>query len=345
MNPSISAARWARRAAAAVAASVMLTGMLAACTDNGEDPGDGDLVKVTFLTSFGSLGRDAYSYVALDKGFFEEAGLDVTIEPGTGTNGNSSALVGGTADFAVFDIAGAIIARANGVEGFTTIAVIHQLPPVALMAKDPSITSPADLEGKTVAVAAGTVTEALFPTYMELAGADPSKVNLVPVQASELLNALASGNADAIEQFAMGEPLVEGVVGGDVQVLPYSDHLTDLYGVGLMTTVEKVQQDPDLVARFRDALLRGLQYALDHPQEAAEILAKYVPETNVDVAAKELEIMRAYAIPADGPLGTLDASKLARSIALLQAAGSIPADAAIAPEDLVAFDLVPGAGQ
>lgn len=346
MNFPLPAPHARRRTVVIAAVSVLAAGSLAACTgndDTADGNGDGELDQVTYMTSFGQLGRDSYVYMAQELGYFEEAGIEVTVEPGQGTNPVLQAVVGGQADFGVADISAAILSKDQGVENFTTIAAIHQLPPVALMATDPDIQSPVDMEGRSVSVTAGGVDEYLIPTYLELAGADPSEVELNPISPAELVPALASGNTDAIGQFVMGEPLVEGAVGGDVQVMPYSDYLTDLYGIGLMTTSEIAENDPDLAGRFRDALLRGLEYSLDNPQEAAEALAAVAPATNTEVAARELEIMRAFSEPPVGPLGTLDADKLARSIALLQASGALSGDSTITPEDMVDFDLIPSA--
>lgn len=327
-------------------ATVPLAGVLAACggEESPEDSngGNGTPDRVTYLTSFGQLGRDAYAYVAQDLGFFSENGIDVTIESGAGGNPNMTTLLGGQAQFVVFDMSAAIIAKDQGTDGFTAIAAIHQLPPVALMTGDPDIRNPADLQGRTVGIAPGTVTELLFPTWMEQANADPSQVEVIPVNPPDLVSALLSGGVDAIEQFVMGEPLIANAVGGAVNVLAYSDFLTDLYGVCLMTTTELATDNPDLCRRFRDALLRGLEYSLANPQEAGEILVNHAPEANPEVAGRELELMRSYSEPLSGPLGTIDPVRLGRAISLLHSAGAISVDTALEPEDLADFSLVPG---
>lgn len=335
--------RLSRRALLGAASAVPVAGLLAACSGDDEPASseNGEPDQVTYLTSFGQLGRDAYPYLAQKLGYFSEAGIEVTIEPGTGTQGNAQTLLGGQAQFAAFDMSGAAIAADAGTTGFTAFAAIHQLPPVAIMAANPDIRTPADLQGRTVGIAPGTVTELLFGTWLELAGANPDEVEVVPVPPPDLVTALASEQVDAIEQFVMGQPLVANAVGGEVQVLPYSDFLTDLYGVVITTTTEIAETNPDLCIRFRDALLRGLASALENPQEAAEALAENAPETNVEVAAQELELMRSYSQPLSGPLGTIDPVRLGRSISLLQSAGAISADTTLQPEDLIEPSLVP----
>jgi len=334
----------ARAAALPLAGLTAATGLaaLAACTRG--EPGEGATPPpdpVTYLTNFGTLGRDAYAWVALDRGFFAEAGLDVTIQPGTGTNPNLAALLGGHAHFAAVDLAGAVIAAGNEVAGFSIIAAVQQRNLSAIMTIDPAITDPRDLEGRTVGLPPGAVTQLLFPVYAELAGIDAGRVAQVALEAPELVGALVAGRVDAIGQFVVGEPLVAAAADGrEVTVLPYDRYVGDLYGVTLLTSTGLAEQDPDLCRRFRDALLRGLAYALDHPRDAGEVLARHVETADPEVAAAELTLMAPYALgDSSTPLGGLDPARVARSIAILQAAGAVPSG--LTPQRLVAFDLVP----
>ena len=83
-----------------------------------------------------------------------------------------------------------------------------------------------------------------------------------------------------------------------------------------------------MVKRFTAALLKGLEYSLANPKEAAEILKKNVDATNPVAAAAELELMAAYVRSGDSgtAIGTLDSGRVAKSIAILQGAGALEAD-------------------
>src|SRR5262245_35053293 len=72
-------------------------------------PANGALEKVTYLTGASILGREAYIYIAIEKGYFKDAGLDVTVQAGKGTNPNLVLLQSGKVDFAALDITGSII--------------------------------------------------------------------------------------------------------------------------------------------------------------------------------------------------------------------------------------------
>src|SRR5919201_1822952 len=86
------------------AMAVLGLALVSACTDsNAAKSADSGLTKVSYLTSFNTFGREAYAYVALDKGYFKDAGFDVHITPGTGTVDVMKLVAGGQADYGIGD--------------------------------------------------------------------------------------------------------------------------------------------------------------------------------------------------------------------------------------------------
>jgi len=176
-----------RRLTRAFAATALATALLAAgCgdSDSGDSTNDGARPrdKVTYLTSFGTFGRDSYVYLAKDKGFFDEAGIDVEIKPGSGTGDNLKQISSGQAHFTPVDFTGALLQYGKGAaRDFTAVAAIQQRTLVAVMSLEgKGISAPKDLEGKKIADPPGSVIGLLFPTYAKLAGVDASKVTWVP---------------------------------------------------------------------------------------------------------------------------------------------------------------------
>jgi NitT/TauT family transport system substrate-binding protein len=315
-----------------------------ACTGEDGDNGGEDSAPddVVYITAFGTFGREAYAWVAQEKGFFEEANINVEIQPGTGTGDNVALVASGQAQFAVGDLTGVtLLMGTDAVEGITVIGAVHQLALIGFLSleDEAGISSPQDLEGKSVADSSGSVGRLLFPTYAELAGINPEAVDLVDADPPQLPGLLAAGTVDAIGQFAVGVPLIQAAANGrTASFLAYSDFMSDLYGNSLVTSTELAQNDPDLVERFRDALFRGLEYSIDNPQEAAEIQAQYVEEGNVEVAAAELEIMESYSRQAGTPIGAIDEVRIAQTIALLESTGAITAG--LTAEDVLASNLI-----
>jgi len=334
-----------RRHPRTLTALAVVAAMLAASACTGEDGDNGGEDSapddVVYITAFGTFGREAYAWVALEQGYFEEANINVEIQPGTGTGDNIALVASGQAQFAVGDLTGVtLLMGTDAIEGITVVGAIHQLALIGFLSlADTGINSPQDLEGKSVADSTGSVGRLLWPTYAELAGINPDGVELVDAAPPDLPSLLAGGTVDAIGQFAVGVPLIESAAEGQAaSFLAYSDFMSDLYGNSLVTSTELAQNDPDLVERFRDALFRGLEYSIDNPQEAAEIQAQYVEEGNVEVAAAELEIMESYSRQAGTPIGAIDEVRISQTIALLESTGAIPAG--LTAEDVLASNLI-----
>jgi len=333
----------------AVTAVAALSMAAAACSGSAEPRGSDaqkPIDKVKYSTSFGNFGREAYVYVAIEKGYFADAGIEVTVTAGNGTGDVLTKMAGGQIDFAPVDGTGFLLQVGAGkVKDITAVAAIQQRSLAAIMTlEDRGITSPKDLEGRTVGDPQGSTIGLLFPMYAKLAGIDAAKVKFVNLPAPQLPANLAAGSVDTIGQFVVGKPTIEKAAGGKKTVLlPYSDYLTDLYGNMLVTSSKTAKDKPDLVKRFRDALMKGLQYAVDNPTEAGQILNKNQPTQNAEVAAGELTLMAAYVRSASSgvPVGAMDSQRVARCIAILQGANMIPAG--LTPEQVVSFDLTPKA--
>ncbi|WP_433207194.1 ABC transporter substrate-binding protein [Dactylosporangium sp. CS-047395] len=305
--------------------------------------GEKALDKVTYLTAFGAVGRDAFAFVAQEKGYFKEAGIDVTIQLGAATGENLKGLASGQAQFAQLDLIGAWILAGKGeYKDFRTIAAIHQQTLVSIVALDGSgISAPKDLEGKKLGAATGSVNQLLFPGYAKLAGIDATKIQWVNAQPAQLPALLAGGQVQALSTFLIGVKGIEKAAGGKkTVVLPYSKYLGDLYGNGLITTAKIAKENPELAKRFRDAALKGLQYTIDHPDEAAQILKKAQPAADVTAAVGEITLMKPYVTSGSG-LGVMEQERVARAIATLQASELIPAG--LTPDSVVDFSLTPKA--
>jgi NitT/TauT family transport system substrate-binding protein len=325
-----------------VCLAFMMGAALVACGD--EPPAAGDATKVTYLTSFSTFGRDAYAYVAQEKGFFAEAGLDVTINAGSGTVDVLKLVGGGRADFGIADCTGMMITVATEKLPVTAVAAIHQRTVAAIVGLEGGgITRPADLAGKRIGDPAGSTVKLMFPLYARAAGIDTGTVQFVPSPPPALPQLLVSGQVDGIGQFVVGKPLIEAAANGRrAVVLPYGDFLPDLYGNMLVTSKEMAGGDPELVRRFSGALLDGLEYAIEHPDEAGRILRKYQPTQNSDVAAAEMRLMAEYVRPDGftGPLGAVEENRVSTVIEQLDDAGAIPRGS-LSPADIVAFELAP----
>jgi len=337
--------RGSRVPAATLLAAVLVTASACSSSDGGtggaSGGSEGGLKKVTYVTAFGAVGRDSFVWVAKDKGYFKDAGLDVTIQKGAGNAQILGLIKGKQADFAALDFTGAEIQAGKGTfTNWRAIAAIHQQSLVSIMTTaDTGITKPTDLSGKTIATATGSVSELLFPAYAKLAGLDPTSVKIQGAQTTALNSLMAQRKVDGLSTFLLSKKALETASKKQVVVLPYSQYLADLFGNAIIARDDVIASDKDEVQKFTDAIMKGLQYTIDHPDEAAQIMNKYEPTAAVPAAVGEINAMKPYVSPPNGaPLGHLDQERVARSIAVLQSNGLMPAG--LTPEKVVDFSFI-----
>lgn len=351
-----------RRLLGAAGVATISPVVLAACTgggdDSGQDTGSGPADQVTTMTGFGISAREILQHVADEKGFYAEANIEiVSIEAGAGGDTNHTALAGGQVDFMIADSSGAFARYVNGQDdSFQVLAAIHQLFPMALLGfEDEGIFRPRDLNGKTIGIAAGTIAERLWPVYaQETPGLDADTVEVIPTSPQTQVQELVSGQLKAIALFSVSKPSLEAAGGGRrITPLPWADVFEDLHGNVLITTKKLISDKPDLVRRFTGATIRGLEYTLDNPEEAGQILVDAFPEQNAEVAAEEIRQLREFCfggLTPDQPLGYIDEARVVRQMRELSSLGEITDDfnLAMAPPDgdgsegVVNFAFVPG---
>lgn len=323
----------------------------AACSSNKPTPRTNPTDKVKYRTGFATFGREGDVVVAMEKGFFREAGLDVEILVGTGRPQDTTELVQGNYDFLASETSQFLIQRSQGIaKGAHVISAVHQRTVIALMSlkENTNIARPQDLQGKAVGYGA-PAPQALFPTYAKLAGFDAGDLKktwkFFPAQ--QLPAQLAARSVDAIGQFVTGLPAVQFAakgrkLSGEINVWPYGDYLSDLYGNINVTTDKNLEERPDVVKRFNEALLKGLQYAVEHPDEAGHLINKTWKQTPADVAQAELTVMKPYVLTNGVPVGALDEARVGRAIALLISIGLLK-QGAVTPADFADFSVAPKA--
>ncbi len=233
--------------------------------------------EINFITDFGFNGRHSYFYVALDKGYYKQEGLDVTIVRGQGSADAIKKVGSGAATVGFADAGSLVLARGNDKVPVKMISVVYATPPQAIFVLgDSTIKTPKDLEGKTLADTASSSVRLLFPAYAEAAGIDASKVNWVAADSAALTSILATKRADGIGQFTVGAPLVEKATApASVRVLSYKDVGLNYYGNGIIASEDTIAKDPQMLKAFVRATMKGMKDAFANPAEAAAIMNKY----------------------------------------------------------------------
>jgi NitT/TauT family transport system substrate-binding protein len=278
------------------------------------------LTDVTLNLDFISLGRHAPWYVALAKGYYKEAGLNVKIVPGQGTAQALQALETNVAQFAFSDVTSLVIARSHGASTAKFVAMNYQKAPYAVFSLDPgaNVTTPEKLQGLEIASGAGSFTPKVIEGFMKERKLDPSTVKYVNVDGSARVGMMVSGKVPAVETYIFARPGIErSLKGPKLATLFFADHGLELYSNGLLARDAYIKSHPEIVRAFVQASLRGWKDALANPAEAARLEAEYVKGLNPDVVVAEIGILKELAVTPDVKAhgyGAIDPAMMKKSL-------------------------------
>jgi NitT/TauT family transport system substrate-binding protein len=240
--------------------------------------GKEQLTPVTLTLNFLAGAPNSGFIVAKDKGYYAQAGLDVKVQEGQGSNSTASLVAGGKSQFGYADGPSAISVAAKGGD-LVNVGPILQTNGFSMMAlKSSGITSIQDLEGKSVALQPGTAQASLFNAVLAAGGLDPKTVNIVNLDPSALVASLIQKKVDAITAGADSQGVQLRNAGAEINEVLYRDAGVPTIGLSMITTSAYAKKNPEIVKKFVDASLKGWQYAVQNHSEAAEIVSKAFPQ-------------------------------------------------------------------
>jgi NitT/TauT family transport system substrate-binding protein len=274
------------------------------------------LDNVTLITDFGFNGRHAYFFVAIEKGYYKAADLEVKVVRGQGSVdairqvGANNAIVG----FA--DAGSLVLARGNDQIPVKLVSIVYAKPPQAIFCReDAGLRQPKDLEGVSIANPAGGATVDMFPVFAKAAGFDASKVKWIVAGSDALPGLLAGKRVPCVGQFTVGEALLNKQLAPAKLVrFAFADAGVSFYGNGIIATDNTIATKPDVVRRFVAATIRGMKDAFADPSAAGRIMAQYHPTIDPDVAKGETEAVAELAQVKGRELGMIDPARIDETI-------------------------------
>ena len=258
------------------------------------EPTEEALVPIEFRLNWVLYGEHAPFFLGLDKGFYEEEGLDVSIVEGSGS-GTTVKLVGnGNNNLGYADSATMMRGVSAGVP-LKAVAVIFQSSPMSFIYRADAArpTTIEELPGSKVAITAGDASMSIFEACLGANGLTIDDIELIQVSnpaAKEL--AVLEGTSDTFLGYFVDQPLrMEKVTGVDMGWT----QLTELCGVNTLSSAIIAnnfwaEENPELVEKFVRASQRAWAYTEEHPEEAAEIFATHAADYGFDVPLSLAEI-------------------------------------------------------
>ena len=176
-----------------------------------------------FSLNWFPVGDHAAYWVALDKGYFADAGLDVTLENSKGSGDSIAKVDTGGADAGLADSAVVIASRARGTTVKVVGMVFDKTPLNIFSRKEKPVTNPKDLEGMTIGAPPGDGQRQMWPAFAKANNIDESKVTWVNIEPAAKIAALAEKRVDTVADYTTGLPLYEKPMGeGAVVMMPWS---------------------------------------------------------------------------------------------------------------------------
>ncbi len=317
---------------------LIASSLLAACS--GQATGTAPATPVTLQLQWVTQAQFAGYYVALDKGWYRDEGIDLTIMPGGPDQSAVDLVSSGQRDFGTAILADLAVAVLNQ-KPVIGVSQIQQKNGLLLVTKASSgIRGPRDFAGKSIGLWLGSF-EAQFNAMMaqQQIMSDAYTVVAQGFSMDDFLNSKLDVASAMIynEYYAV---LESGVKAQDVTVIDYADYGLDFPGDTLLTSKATTGQKPDLCMRMVRATLKGWEYAIAHPEEAVDIVMKYDKTGSLN-RNHQLSMMQEIAklVSVDGrEVGRSDDAVLQRTISTLREFNVLKSD--LAASDVMTNEFV-----
>lgn len=239
--------------------------------------------KITVLLDWSPNTNHTGLYVAKEKGYFAKQNLDVAIVQ-LAEGDPVQTVAAGKADFGISSQEAVTLARASGIPVVSIAAIMQHNTSAFASLKDANIQSVKDFEGKRYGGWGSPIEEATIRTLMTNVGADYSKVKNITIGETDFFKTI--GKESDFQWIFYGWDGVEAKRRGvelNTIMLKDVDPILDYYTPVIITNENHVQNTKELTRRFMTAVQEGYTFSIQHPQEAAEILIRAVPEISANL--------------------------------------------------------------
>ena len=251
--------------------------------------------KITFVLDWTPNTNHTGLYVAENLGYFEDQGLEVEIvQPPEG--GADALVASGRAQFGVSfqDSMAPGVAGDNALPTMAVAALIQHNTSGIISRKGEGMDTPKGMEGKKYATWDGPIEVAMIQNVVEQDGGDFSKVEMIPSTVTDEVSALESGSVDAIWIFYAWAGVKFELTGAETDYFAFKDinPVFDYYTPVVIANNEFLEEEPETAKKFLTALRDGYEYAIENPEEAADILCEAAPELDPELVLASQEYLK-----------------------------------------------------
>lgn len=264
--------------------------VVSSCGNEGSEQGE-ELEKITVMLDWVPNTNHTGLYVAKDKGWFEEEGLDVEIV-NAAQSGAAQMVASGQVPFGISYQEEVTMARATGVPIVSIAAVIQHNTSGFASLKEDNILSPKDFENKRYGGGASPAEGDIIKSLMEKYGADYDTVDFVNVGEADWFSLI--GKEIDFSWIFYGWTGIEAELRGvEINYIEVGkeDPALDYYTPVIITSEEMIKEDPETIKAFLKAVSKGYDFCIENPEESVQILLKSVPELDAELVAASQEYL------------------------------------------------------
>lgn len=261
--------------------------------------------------------------VALEKGYFADEGLDVTIDTGAGSLEPINRVASGAYQMGFGDINSLIKFKdQNPGAPVRAIYMVYNKPAFSIVGrKSQGVSAPKDLEGKKLGAPAPDGAYAQWPIFVQANGIDASKVTIENVGFPVREPMLAQGQVDAITGFSFSSFInlkAAGVPEDDISVMLMADHGVELYGNAIIVSTPFAESNPEAVKGFLRAFNKGVKETIADPAASVDYVVAANPVVTKDAELERLQMAIDQNIVTDdvkaNGLGAVDPERMSKAI-------------------------------
>jgi NitT/TauT family transport system substrate-binding protein len=264
------------------------------------------LEQATLRLDWLASGYHVPFFLALERGYYREQGIDLQIFDGKGSTTTVQVVASGTDTFGAANLSTMALGAARGMPLVAVAGLIQKSPDSIISLAEAGIREPKDIEGKRGGFVPTSASDRIFPAFAKAAGIDQQKIRKLQIESSTRYSILLQGNADFVIGWSFTDAYKIGRQKPIAAPILFADRGVNMLGIGVVVSKDTLTKRSLLVKGFLAAAVKGVEETLRSPDAAVDATMKARPGADRDAlleAAGKLGSFVRTASSAAQPIG------------------------------------------
>lgn len=240
---------------------------------------------INFVLNWVPGGDHAPIYWAREQGWYEDAGIDLVIEDGTGSGASAKVVGVGRNQVGIADLPTMLQARGQGADLVAVMNIYANSPYGIYWKKSSGIESFDDLKGRSIGNPPFDAARQMWPAIAKVLGIDPDSVEFLNIQPNAKIAAMQSGSIDATTNFYNVHYIYQRIFGDDMGFVALRDLGFNPYGNSIIANGTWLEEEPELAENFVQVTQRAYAECVVEPEPCIKVLSEAGSQKVEDVTA------------------------------------------------------------